>query len=361
MKNQRLLVFSMAMLLGVSAFFLVSGSEPAPESSPAFQKKRIEVATVRFQDLQRSLPFSGTLRAANRADLTFTLGGRMVSRSVQLGDRVTRGQVIARLDQAPLRHARQAAAATLAEIEARQQQAGRDLARVGALEAAKAATREELEQARAGMEVASAGVQAAKTALDEAERQLKEAVIRAPYDGRVTEVYLEAGEFASPGVPIIQLAGSGALELEVEVPEKVLGQCQPGQEVAVTLPFSDNRRLTGRIRGITPSSGSPGRLFPVVITLAPNPDLYPGMTARLTLTLPQPNSMLVPVSAVLNPGGSQPMVFKVANNRVEKVAVTLGELIGEWVAVEGALEASDQVAISGFYGLLSGDEVEVLP
>ncbi|MEL7061989.1 MAG: biotin/lipoyl-binding protein, partial [Acidobacteriota bacterium] len=174
-------------IAAIGGFFLFSGdaAERPTEVAPVVDK-RVEAARVDAAAARRSLRFSGVVRAVDRATLAFAIGGRMIARPVEVGDRVARGDVVARLDPRELDNAVAGAEGALAELEARREQARRDLERVEALVAAKAATSEERERTAAGLEAVAAGEDSARARLSEARRLRDEGVLRAPFAGTIT-------------------------------------------------------------------------------------------------------------------------------------------------------------------------------
>jgi RND family efflux transporter MFP subunit len=355
--------------LGLGLYLFADAQTPAPEA-PATTVKRVRVATVEPARDAREVRFSGVTRAVRRARLAFTLGGRVVERPVEVGDRVAAGEVIARLDDRELRNAVATARGSLTELAARRAQSERDLERVERLAGVDAATSEELERVRAAAESLRAAESAAEARLREAERLLDEARLTAPFAGTVTDVHLEPGEFAGPGRAVVDLSGAGGLELRVEVPESVVGRIAEGDEVTVHLPLLD-RTVDGRVDSVARSAAGAGSLFPVVASLPPEPGLAAGSTAELVLHLELDDALSVPVEAVVDPGGRRPAVYRLDGVRaagdaengwqVAKVEVDVGSLLGDRVSIRGDLEVGDRVVVGGQRGLLDGEAVEVEP
>ncbi|HSM13706.1 MAG TPA: efflux RND transporter periplasmic adaptor subunit, partial [Thermoanaerobaculia bacterium] len=209
------------------------------EDAPAAAAFRpVRVAPVERVEAGRELAFPGVTRAERRAALAFTQPARVAERPVEVGDRVEAGQVLARLDADEYRLAEQSAAAAVAELDVRLAQAERDQARVEQLAAARAATAEEVEQTAAATAAIRAAHEAATARLGETRRRLDEAVLRAPFAATVTAVRLEPGEWAAPGAPVVELAGRGAVEVRVEVPESIRTDLAAGDPVRIALPMT---------------------------------------------------------------------------------------------------------------------------
>lgn len=345
----------------IGAIYLAADTKPlTPEAERGV--KRVRVAEVETAADHRELRFSGVTRAARHARLAFSIGGRVVSRPVDVGDRVAAGQALARLDGRELENAVATARGALAEVAARRAQIERDVERARRLVAAKAATEEELEKTRAGLDAARAAEDTAGARLAETERMLDEAVLKAPYAGTATEVALEPGEYASPGKTVIVLSGDGDLELEVEVPESVVPHVREGVETEIEVPLM-GLTARGRVKTVGRTAAGPGRLFPVVVTIPEKSGVAVGATAELRLALAADDALAVAVEAVVNPGGRRPAVFRVIDGdepRVEKIAVEVGTLLGDRVIVRAAeLAAGDLVVVGGQRGLLDGEVVDV--
>lgn len=350
-------------LVGFSAAIYLSADAQKPSVESAVpQTKIVDVAPVEPSTAHRTLRFSGVTRAAQRARLSFSVGGRVVARPALVGEVVRQGQVLAKLDDRELSNAVATAKGALAELTARLEQSERDLDRAQRLADAKAATDEEVERARAGVEALAAAGRSARAQLKETERLLDETVLRAPFAGTITEVFYEPGEFAVVGRPVVALSGDGAIELSVEVPESVMPRIQTGQDVSVHLPVFDSE-VPGTVKSVARTTLGPGHLFPVLVDLAQAPGLTAGSTAELVLDLSTDEALAVPVEAVVNPGGHQPRVFRLVEGasgvQVEKVDVQVGSLLGSQVIVQGALQAGDRVVVGGQRGLLDGESVEI--
>jgi len=330
----------------------------AGNAAPAGHAPAVTVAEVVTVEGGRAIRLPGVTRATRRAELSFAVPARLAARPVEVGDAVRAGDVLATLDQREYRLAEDVADSMVAELDARLAQARRDLARVEQLAAARAATAEEQEQTLAGVSALEAAREAALARLAETRRLLDETALVAPFDGTVTAVYLEPGEWAAAGRPVLRLAGSDAVEVVVEAPESVRAGIVEGAVVGVTLPFLD-RASAGRVRAVAGAAAGPGRLFQVEIDLDSVPGLVPGVAVEVELPVVAPRQLAVPVTAVVDPGSSRPAVFVVADGRARRVAVVPGRVSGELLTVEASLSPGDLVAVGGHTALVDGDRVEV--
>ncbi len=237
----------------------------------------------------------------------------------------------------------------------------RDVDRAGKLLAAKAIGTEELERVRSGLDEATASLALSAARLSEAQRQLRESRLRAPFDGIVSEVFAEPGEFIAPGTPVLALSGTGDLEVEVEVPESFVALLQKDAEVAVSFPLANIPDATGVIRSVSEAARAQGRLFPVVVALPERDDLRAGLTAKTSLSVRRTPTLSVPVEAVLDPSGTAPFVYIVRAGALERVNVQPLDIEGDHVLIDAELSDGDTVAVAGHVHLNQGDAVEVAP
>jgi RND family efflux transporter MFP subunit len=327
-----------AAILGTAVVLAAWPEAPPDPAAPAPKLRPVRVAEVSPSAQSRTVRLAGLTRAVERADIAFAVPARLASRPVETGDRVARGQLLASLDDREYRLAEQAASAALSEIEVRLAQARRDLERVQRLADARAATGEEVEQAQAATAALAAARDAAAARLDDTRRLRAEATLRAPFDGTVTAVHAEPGEWIGPGQPVVELSGRDDLEVLVEAPETLLTRLSVGQRVTVNLPLA-GLEVAGRISGITAATSGPGRLFPVEVMLEPDDRLVPGLAAEALLPIDSTVALTVPIGAVVNPGSSHPTVFRIRDGHATRVTVELGQVVGDRVAVSGDLDA----------------------
>lgn len=345
-------------ILGAAAA-ITAWPEPTHEPNTAETDRGIvRVEAVTAGSSTDTLHLAGVTRSARHAELSFSLPARLAGRPVEIGDRVSTGQILASLDDREFRLAARAAEAAALELEVRLAQAERDRDRVRQLVDARAATREELEQMTAATSALEAALGAARARVDETSRLVAESVLRAPFAGSVTAVMHEPGEWVNPGETIVEIAGDGVIEIVIEAPESVWDRMAVGQPVHVDLPFVD-RVVTGRITKIAGAAAGPGRLFPVEISMDAADGLVAGLTADVSIELAARPELTIPLRAVVNPGSSIPKVYRIADGMADEIPVELGRVRGDRIAVIADLAADEMVAVAGHTGLRDGDLVEV--
>lgn len=330
-----------------------------PLPTDAAGRLRVLLDTVQLAQTQRSACFAGVTQAKNRAVLSFAVPARVLDRQIESGSKVVKGQALARLDDRGFTNAVTLAHATFSELETQLTQARRDRTRIERLAASDVVPVAELEKATTRQTALESSLEAAAARLKESRRLLDEVVLRAPFRGTVTKVYIQPGEWAVPGQPAIELIGDDAIELLVQVPETMLDRVSPGLAVQVQLPFADNRLVPGRISSIAKAALAAGRLFPLKVELADEPGVVAGLTAQLIIDLSTQGVLTVPLAAVVNPGASQPYLFIYDRGKVSQRTIAIGGIIGDRIVVSGPLREGNKVVLSGQSQLIDGQHVEV--
>jgi RND family efflux transporter MFP subunit len=354
-------IFTAAWLAAIG--FLATAEGPARPVETADRARKVRTAAVESAPKTRQVRAFGVTRARRQAALSFTIPGRIDARLVEIGDDVDAGQPVAKLDDREIRHALAAAKAQLAELDARLTKARNDVERVVGLLPVNGATEEQVEAARTAVTALQARREALVVDIDEWDRKLDETELKAPFAGTILGIALEQGEYAGVAQPVVVIA-SREVEVEVELDETTVNRIDPDAPVTVDLPMADAEPVRGVIRSMSRSGMGPGRLFPVVVTLAGRPGIRPGLTAEVLFDVPQPAAVTVPVGAVMDPSGRSPRVFRVgADQTISVVPIEVGRLYGERVALgddRAPLRVGEQVVVGGQASLVAGDRVEVV-
>ncbi|WP_396621876.1 efflux RND transporter periplasmic adaptor subunit [Marinobacter sp. W-8] len=305
------------------------------------------------------LRFSGIVRAAQRATLTFQVSGTLKERPVELGQTVKPGDVLARLYNPALEPARDSAAARLEELRTQFEQAQREWERSSRLHQRGVVSEQTLEQIAARRDSLRASMATAEASLAEATRLLEESVLRAPFAGQVEALLVERDEFVGAGQPVMRLSSPLGREVEVRVPAHLLGHVRIGQELPVWLVQDRNREpATGTVVEIAQGSSIRGELHPVLVSLPPN-SLSSGEPVEVGIAPVRESAITVPLLAVVR-DSTGTSVFRVQDQVAQRVPVEVDRVIGERVMVHpGALSPGDQVVYAGMTRLVDGDTVEV--
>lgn len=343
---------------------------------------------VDVEAVARRAPFrafvsgTGEIVAARYADIGSSVMGRLVALAVREGDRVTRGQTLAKIDPVPAASEADAAAAALAALvsdraalAASSDEAARALARARALHGDGVSSQAELDQAVAAADAARAALEAAEKRVAEGRARLARArdglsktEITAPMDGVVTRLNAREGEMVvvgvqnQPGTILMTLSDLSSIDAEVEIAEADVLRLAVGQPATVTLEALSGREFAGRVEEIgasaLPVTGGAvaAREFRVVVRIAePATELRPGLTADARILVEERSEALtLPLQAVVlrtGPDGVERSgVFVVEGQRAGFRPVTTGIVGGLDVEIEG-LAAGTEVVIGPYAAL----------
>lgn len=312
--------------------------------------RRAYVAQVELGRPQ-GLSFVGEVRAARRAELAFAVAGRVASVSVDVGDTVRRGQVLAKLDLHPLSAQLAAAEGELAKAEAQLFELRQRQERVGAAQAGGAVSRAETGFADTEVLAAQATRRIALAQRDMAKWSLAQATLRAPTDGTVAMRQLEPGQVGA-GAPVIVIDGHGR-ELSMLLPGSVL--LTPGQAATLrgrgTEQASRVLRVADRLE-----AGGVRRAF---LALPDDAEVGSTWVALLDDSALQA-TVHVPLRAVLpdtSSGSGRVLRLAQDGRTVEAVEVKLGALHGLQIEVTQGLAAGDKVIVAGAASIRPGSLV----
>jgi multidrug efflux system membrane fusion protein len=345
--------------------------------------RAVRVEPVASEEPAGRLRYSATVQPFEQVSLAFKAAGYVRElgqvrdadgrlRSVQQGDEVVRGTVLARIHPADYVEKANQAKAQLAEAEAVRVRAQADATRAGALYEGKALTRPDYDAATANRASAVARAEAARAQLEAAQLALRDTDLTAPMDGVLLSRSVEVGTLAAVGTAAFQLADLSRVKAVFGVPDHVAQRVQMGRTLTLTSDTFAGLEFPGRITAVSPSADAESRVFSVEVTIA-NSDrrLKAGMIATVEVetgehSAIQPGSPTVSVSAIVK--SSRPGAFAVfvadgpddgASARARDV--TLGGISGNRIAVTGGLEPGDRVIVSGASLLVDGERVRVIP
>ena len=335
-----------------------TGPSPATEPAPAEHRSAVRVAEARLAQGADTLRLPGVVRAGQRAQPAFLHAGHLAERFVARGERVVAGQRLASLQNPALGPALAAAEAQQREIEEQLVQLEADYRRARELREQGLGSEESLDRALAQLKAARQARARALARVAEARDQLADAVLRAPFDGTVSDLLVEPGDFVRAGQPVMMLTGE-ALEVEVQLRPATAARMTVDDQAEILLKES-GVRLSGHIREL--GRGAPGAPVPVVIAIDPadSSAARQGAPVYAILELPAQSAASVPLAAVIDPGTGYGRVFRVAEGRAEQVSVQLGRLAEGWVEVFGPVTAGDRIVVAGQSNLLDGEPVRIV-
>jgi RND family efflux transporter MFP subunit len=316
----------------------------------------LEIAAAEESTREFRSSATGTLQALRRAAPGTKLMGRVETVPVEEGQRVARGELLARLDSRDLEAAVNQAQAGVSMAEAQLQNATAQHERMQALHQRGSVTDKNVEDALAQYRVAEAALQNAQAQLDAARVMLNYAQIRSPLDGWVTKKYLHVGDLASPGATAFEIEDLSTLEVSAEISESQLAQVTVGQPILVAAAGSE---IEARITRIVPAGDPASRTFSLKSELSdPAGTLRPGMFARVSWSdsgAATEGPLQIPTRALVRNG--QLVGIFVAHPESQTVSlrwVKPGASEGELITVLSGLEAGELLVVNPPADLFDG-------
>lgn len=338
---------------------------------------------VRVQAVERAgatpgIRYSAGIEPKTRVDLAFKSGGyieelaRVEGREIQDGDRVTRGMVLARIKLTDYAEKINQARSVLAEAEAAQVATKAAYDRASQLFQAKSIARPEFEQAQAAYDTVQAKLAGARALVHEAENAQTDSALSAPIDGIVLKRLIEVGSLVGPGVGGFVLGDVSSVKAVFGAPDTMLSTLKVGADAPITTEAVPNRQFVGRITKIAPTADARSRVFDVELTI-PNADgaLRVGMVAVVQVDAAKAAAaavttpLVVPLAAIVRAPDTPDhyAVYVVEGTGSKTIArrrnVTLGDMMGNRIAVVDGLAEGDRVIVSGATIVTDGEAVNV--
>jgi RND family efflux transporter MFP subunit len=359
----------------------------------------VTVTPVRAQNVARTLEFVGTLYANEEVTVSSELDGRIASLAVDLGDRVARGQTLARIDDAEFRFAIQQTESNLKEnlaklglektppkdfdvtqtslvqrAKADADDAERSLARTKTLHERQLIAAQDYDTAQMRAKMAGANYKgsieearasiaaaAAKEAqLETARKKLRDTAIAAPLSGSISKRSVSAGEYVKVAAPLFTIVQDNPLKLRGMIPERFAPEIRTDQAVDLRVDSFPDATFKGKLTRISPSSEVTSRSF-MVEGVVENSDrrLKPGFFAHaIVTTRVDPNALTVPQQAIVSFAGVS-KVFVADNNVARERIIQTGVRVGTNEVEVTGLKPGELVVISGLTRLTNGTALKV--
>ena len=350
------------------------GAPGAPGGPGAFARPpmTVELATPHRTDVAQQLMVVGNLIGEQTVAVVPKAAGRLEEVYVKLGDRVSRGQRIARIEDREIREqvkqaeaAFEVARATIRQREADLKFAETNLDRSRELFGRQLLPKQTLDDADARYQAAVAQLELSRAQLTQSQSRLEElrinlanTIIVSPVTGFVAKRYTDAGAYASQNAPVVDVVDISLVRLVANIVEKDMRVVSAGDSAKVEVDAFPGETFTGRIARVAPVLDPATRTAQIEVEIQnPTTRLKPGMYARVNLTIAQrANALVVPANAVIDREG-QRGVFLANDNVAAFRAVEIGIEDTARVEILSGLTEKDQVITTGAAALQDGDRI----
>jgi RND family efflux transporter MFP subunit len=377
-----------ALGLAAGGLSACGGGEHAPAPKPETPLV-ITVARAVTIDTAERLEAGGVVAARESASISSRILATIVSVHAKAGDRVRAGDALVTLDARDVaEHTRQAragaAAAEKALTQARTAQSAAEAEhrlamawqkRIAALHARNSATDQERDEAEARLSAAAARLAGAEAGIEGADAQIAAAraavgvatatesftIVRAPFDGLVTERLTDSGNLAAPSIPLLRIDADGARQVVVRVDEARARYVQPGQRVSVEVHALDTdaagaMRIDGIVAEVARAVGADQRAFTVKVSVPPTVTARTGSFARVVFQGATRRTLFVPAHAIQR-HGQVSSVFVVQDGVARLRLIRVGASTSEGVEVLAGLDPGESIVTSPLARLTDGARV----
>lgn len=322
----------------------------------------VKTAVAQFNSVPQSYQFTGSVQGEQRINLSTKIMGRITELPYDLGDYVSKGEVLLRIKNDNIRAQRNQVEANLAQAQTTLKNTRTNYKRIKALYEDSSATQKELDDITTHFEVAKAQVKALKSKLAEIKDMMDYSIIESPIDGYIVQKNVSQGDLASPGRPLLVLEEVNHLKILVSVPSSQIGLFSKGDSLNISIDAAD-ANFKGIVKSVNPSADAMSRQFEVKVAIpedvASQQEVKPGMFARLSLEKGDESVISVPETALVEHGQLTGIYTLGASQKVLLRWVRTGRKIGSDVVILSGLSEGDRYIASYDGRLHEGQKVTI--
>ena len=368
-------------VVAVSAVLMASltgcGQADAKETAEAVVIKEQSVQTIAIEngDLDRTLSYNGVLSPANTVHLASMIPGEVLELPVQIGDEVSKDDLIYVLDKENVKRASrnanlsyEAAEHQVRSMEDQNALAVKSFERMKALyenpngSAISKAQYEqaELQASRAGVEAAKVQLSQAKIAVEQSQDQVADADLKSPISGVISALNVEVGQTIGQGQHIADVINMDEVYVDIQVAENVIGSLSEGDIIDGRVPAVSSELISGKVDWVSPAADLKTRLFPVRIVFDnENHEIKPGMFVDIKLNIQEASdAIVVPSTAILDRTDGK--IVYVSNSGIaEERYVEAGFDNGEYTVILSGLNNGDELVVEGQQFIENGTPLKV--
>lgn len=318
--------------------------EQKPKGPPPTIVTTTQAQVQRLEVTQESI---GSVDTQTAPFIAAEVAGRITRISVNVGERVRAGQVLAELDPRDQELARRSAAAEVNRVQALLLNQQRLVERYQKLVQQGFISATALDNAESQLAAYQEQARAAQAQLEAAERNLARTKIVAPISGRVEQRMAAVGDFVTVGKAVFQLTASQTLRVHLPFPESLAAELRPGQRARLSTPTAPGKVVEGRVSEIRPMVGALSRSIDVIVDVANPGDWRPGASVSGAIVVGErPSAVIVPEqSLVLRPAGE--VVYVLNAGKAEQRVVETGLRQRGVVEIRSGVNADETVIVDG--------------
>ncbi len=360
MKEKRFTHVVLCVFVAVACLFFGDGCQKKDDKASEEKTYNVIVRVSEKQPLRPFIEATGTLNPYEEVNIGAEIDGIIKSVKVDEGTAVTRGMLLAAIDDIEYSHEVIRAEAFLKQTEASLANTKIEFTRKEALFKEQLVTSQQFDDVSTRLAHAESEVERAKAALIIAKQKLSKTKIYSPLVSRVKEKKVSSGDFVKVGTSLFILIQPNPLKVRFTVPEKDVGKLKVGQDVILKVDAFQDKEFKGKVNIVFPSLEEKTRTL-AVEALVPNSDgmLKPGLFTKVILyTGAAKDTIVVPVTALLYEA-EKVRLFTVSGDRTKEVRVKIGSKYGEMMEIIEGIKEGEKIVVAGQQSLSGGVKVSV--
>lgn len=330
------------------AFFVASCSSEEPANTEQ-NAVNVEIFTASSSSSATAQNFPGRVESKDQANLSTIVMGTVTNVPVNVGDNVQSGDVLVRIKDDQILAQKQQLEANMVQARANLENTEKNYNRIKNLYEKKSATSKEMDDISTMYESAKANMEALEARLNEVNEMLQYTVIRAPFDGIVSQKLVSAGDLASPGHPLVTVSNPGSLKITANIPETWIGNIEEGDTVMVSVNSANIYDLPAKLYAVSEAGDPASRQFAVEAELTDQSlaeKLKPGMFAQVSMNLDDRSSLYIPQSAIVQRGQLTGVYTLSDDNKAVLRWVRTGQVSGDRIEILTGLKPGERYVIS---------------
>lgn len=305
MKTNLTKTASIVMALAIGIFLSSCGKKDSKTAVPQ-EKIAAQLAVAELTEYPVVYSFSGKLEAEKQSNLSTRMMGQVSRIYVKPGQKVNQGDLLLQIRNQDILAKKAQVEANKVEVTTAFESAEKDLKRFEALYSSNSASDKEMDDIRSQYQMAKARLEAVNQMDKEIDESMRYASIRAPYGGVITGKFVQEGDMANPGMPLLSIESPSQWKVIARIPEADISRLKLNESVKVQFKALGGKEMNGVIAEINPSSANTGNQFEAKVILSEEPEqkanLYSGMYATVFYEKGSQPLVLVPKTALVNKG-----------------------------------------------------------
>ncbi len=333
------------MALAIS-FLLTSCSDK--QKNEIVDPTKVETMKIKFNNVSGENIYSGTIEEQNGSALSFSVMGTIKTIHVSIGQKVSKGTLIATIDESSMSNSYLAAQATFEQAQDAYNRM-KQLYDKGSLpEIQWIEIQTKLKQAESAEKISK--------------KNLEDCNLYAPFSGIIAEKSIEIGQNVLPGHTVAKLVTTDQVKVKISVPENEISDINIGEKIKILVPALNNKKFTGIISEKGISANPLSRSYEVKALINNNQGvLMPGMICSTTLSIDNiPNAIVIPINSIGLDSNNSYFVWTAINGIAHKQPITVGGMLPDSIIVTSGLSVNDEIIIKGQQKVSEGTKLSIV-